>query len=157
MAETIEERGGVIHYRNTATSITPDGPDHIVVTTDRGLGVHARAVVSNASPLATVGMLPEDLVDESWSSEIRSETPALASFVVYLGLDKDVAAEGWDHHEFFDMGSYDLDALPVVDEQNCLVGLLSLDDILMLLSEEFEEIGRWVGREGPQRAGAVGS
>ncbi len=110
MAETIEERGGVIHYRNTVTSITPDGPDHIVVTTDRGLDVHARAVVSNASPLATVGMLSEDLVDESWSSEIRSETPALASFVVYLGLDKDVAAEGWDHHEFFDIGSYDLDA-----------------------------------------------
>jgi prolycopene isomerase len=55
-------------------------------------------------------MLPGDLIDESWRSEIRSETPALASFVVYLGLDKDVAAEGWDHHEFFDMGSYDLDA-----------------------------------------------
>jgi all-trans-retinol 13,14-reductase len=110
MAATIEERGGVIHYRNTVTSITPDGPDHMVATTDRGLDVRARAVVSNASPVTTVAMLPEDLVDDSWCSEIRSETPALASFVVYLGLDRDVAAEGWDHHEFFDMGSYDLDA-----------------------------------------------
>ena len=31
MAETIEERGGAISYRNTVTSITPDGPDRIVV------------------------------------------------------------------------------------------------------------------------------
>jgi prolycopene isomerase len=110
MAETIEERGGVIEYRNTVTSISPDGPDHIVVTTDRGLVVHGRAVVSNASPLATIGMLPEGLVVDSWDTEIRSETPALASLVVYLGLDRDVAGQGWDHHEFFDMGGYDLDA-----------------------------------------------
>jgi CBS domain-containing protein len=40
--------------------------------------------------------------------------------------------------------------LPVVNEQNQLIGLLSLDDILVLLSEEFEEIGKLVGREGPK-------
>ena len=39
--------------------------------------------------------------------------------------------------------------LPVVDEQNQLVGLLSLDDVLDLLSEEFEEIGKLVRKEGP--------
>jgi phytoene dehydrogenase-like protein len=81
-----------------------------VVTTDRGLVVHARAAVSNASPSATVGLLPDGLVDDSWGDEVRSETPALASLVVHLGLDRDVAAEGWDHHEFFDMAGYDLDA-----------------------------------------------
>lgn len=110
MAETIEERGGAIRYRNTVTSITPDGPGRIVVTTDRGLVVSARAAVSNASPQTTVGMLPVGLADGSWGTELRSENPALASFVVYLGLDTDVASEGWDHHEFFDMASYDLDA-----------------------------------------------
>jgi phytoene desaturase len=110
MAETIEERGGAIHYRNTVTSITPDGPGRIVVETDRGLLVSARAAVSNASPLATVGLLPEHLTEGSWSTDVRSEMPALASLVVYLGLDKDVAVEGWNHHEFFDMVGYDLDA-----------------------------------------------
>ena len=110
MAETIQERGGTIRYRNTVTSIAPEGRDRIVVATDSGVVVDAKAAVSNASPQTTVGLLPEKLIDASWGVEVRSETPALASFVVYLGLDTDVAAQGWDHHEFFDMESYDLDA-----------------------------------------------
>ncbi len=39
--------------------------------------------------------------------------------------------------------------LPVVDENGRLVGLISLDDILDLLSEEFEEIGKLIRKEGP--------
>ncbi len=110
MADAIVDRGGAIHYRNTVTSIVPGGPDRIVVTTDSGLRVEARAVVSNASPRATAGYLPEGSVDKAWEDVVRDETPALASLVVYLGLDKDIAAAGWQHHEFFDMPSYDFDA-----------------------------------------------
>jgi len=110
MAETIEERGGSIHYRNTVNSIVPEGPDKITVTTDRGLVVHARAAVSNASPRATIDCLPEGAVDEEWERAVREEDAALASLVVYLGLDRDVTADGWTHHEFFDMVGYDLDA-----------------------------------------------
>ncbi len=39
--------------------------------------------------------------------------------------------------------------LPVVDDDEKLVGLISLDDILDLLSEEFNEIGRLVRNESP--------
>ena len=39
--------------------------------------------------------------------------------------------------------------LLVVDDEDRLVGLLSLDDILDLLSEEFEEIGKLVRKESP--------
>jgi CBS domain-containing protein len=39
--------------------------------------------------------------------------------------------------------------LPVVDDQDQLIGLLSLDDVLDLLSEEFVEIGKLVRKEGP--------
>lgn len=39
--------------------------------------------------------------------------------------------------------------LPVVDDDGCLVGLISLDDILDLLTEEFNEIGELLRREGP--------
>jgi CBS domain-containing protein len=39
--------------------------------------------------------------------------------------------------------------LPVVDDQGKLVGLISLDDILDLLSEEFAEIGRIMRKESP--------
>ena len=38
--------------------------------------------------------------------------------------------------------------LPVVDDNGCLLGLVSLDDILDLLSEEFQEIGKLVRKEG---------
>ena len=39
--------------------------------------------------------------------------------------------------------------LPVVDEDSKLVGLISLDDVLDLLSEEFEEIGKLIRKESP--------
>jgi len=39
--------------------------------------------------------------------------------------------------------------LPVVNREGCLVGLLSLDDILDLLAEEFGEIGRLLRKESP--------
>ena len=40
--------------------------------------------------------------------------------------------------------------LPVVDRQGKLVGLLSLDDVLMLLAEEFVQIGSLLERETPR-------
>ena len=40
--------------------------------------------------------------------------------------------------------------LPVVGRTNRLLGLLTLDDVLMLLSEEFTQIGRLLQRETPQ-------
>jgi CBS domain-containing protein len=39
--------------------------------------------------------------------------------------------------------------LPVVDDTGSLVGLLSLDDVMQLLSEEFTQIGRLLEEESP--------
>lgn len=39
--------------------------------------------------------------------------------------------------------------LPVVDKNKQLVGLVSLDDILMLLAEEFTDVGQLLKRETP--------
>ena len=39
--------------------------------------------------------------------------------------------------------------LPVVNRDGQLVGLLSLDDVLMLVAEEFQEIGQLLERETP--------
>jgi len=41
---------------------------------------------------------------------------------------------------------------PVVDQGGALVGLVSLDDILMLLAEEFADIGRLLEKETPRAA-----
>ncbi|MCA9140008.1 MAG: CBS domain-containing protein [Planctomycetales bacterium] len=43
--------------------------------------------------------------------------------------------------------------LPVVDDDDQLLGLVTLDDILTLLSEEFQEIGQLLQKESP---GSVG-
>jgi CBS domain-containing protein len=40
--------------------------------------------------------------------------------------------------------------LPVVNHRNELVGLVTLDDILMSLADEFTEIGRLLHRETPR-------
>ncbi len=40
--------------------------------------------------------------------------------------------------------------VPVVDTEEKLVGLVSLDDILMLLASEFTQIGKLVERETPR-------
>jgi len=42
--------------------------------------------------------------------------------------------------------------LPVVNREGGLVGLVSLDDVLMLLAEEFAQIGKLVERETPRAA-----
>ncbi len=44
--------------------------------------------------------------------------------------------------------------VPVVDELGHLVGLITLDDILLLYSERFTLIGRLLERETPQAAAA---
>ena len=40
--------------------------------------------------------------------------------------------------------------LPVLDRDNRLIGLVTLDDVLMFLAEEFEHIGRLLERETPR-------
>lgn len=40
--------------------------------------------------------------------------------------------------------------VPVVDHEDQLVGLVSLDDVLMLLAEEFKEVGSLLERETPR-------
>jgi CBS domain-containing protein len=45
--------------------------------------------------------------------------------------------------------------VPVVDAEGKLVGLVTLDDILMLLAEEFTQVGRLLEHETPRAAAAM--
>ena len=122
IAEAIEEAGGAVHLRNHVTGISRSGDGWVVST--KHFTVHARAVVSNAAPLDTISLLPDGEVDAAWRAELEAEKPSLSSLVVHLGLDRDLAAEGWPHHEYFDMPGYDLEA-----------------EYAALLEGRFEEVG----------------
>ena len=54
-------------------------------------------------------------------------------------------------HALSVMRTHRLRRLPVVQDDGKLVGLLSLDDVLMLLAEEFAAIGGLLHRESPRR------
>ena len=109
IADEIEAHGGTVIYRTEVTSIEP-GSHGSLVRTHRGPEIHARAVVSNASPTATARLLPEDALPDAWLAQASGETPSLSSLVVHLGVDRNLAAEGWGHHEFFDMPGYDYES-----------------------------------------------
>lgn len=109
LTELIEESGGAVHLRNTVTGLHVE-PDSVVVATDKDLVVRARAVVSNASPMATVELAGDGAFDPSWVGAVRDETPSLSSLVVHLGLERDLVATGWPHHEFIEAPGYDLEA-----------------------------------------------
>jgi CBS domain-containing protein len=47
--------------------------------------------------------------------------------------------------------------LPVVNDDGKLVGIVSLDDVLVLLAEEFELIGELLEHETPRAAARVGA
>ena len=46
--------------------------------------------------------------------------------------------------------------LPVIDKSGSLTGLVTLDDIMMLLAEQFTQIGDILGSETPQAAAVAG-
>jgi phytoene dehydrogenase-like protein len=66
--------------------------------------------ISNASPSATIEMVGSEHFDGGFVESVGRDMPALSNLVVYLGLDRDLAAEGWKHHEYFLADGYDIEA-----------------------------------------------
>ncbi len=124
--DMIEEHGGEVRLRTTVTSIETVGPTGVSVTTDRDLVVEAKAIVSNASPSGTASLFPEGVIPPEWLDEVKDEVAALSTMTVHLGVGRDLAADGWDHHEFFDMVSYDFEAeyQAILDGEFANVGMI---------------------------------
>lgn len=59
-----------------------------------------------------------------YRQKIEGDKPALSNLVVYLGLDRDLLAEGWPYHELFVTDTYDAEA-----------------DYTSILNGEFEKAG----------------
>jgi CBS domain-containing protein len=116
--------------------------------------MHERAVgtlvvVNDAAQ--PIGILTDrDLVTRVMARErIPAETPLRE---VMTAVPKTVTEDESIEDAPAEMRRGNFRRLPVVDSDSRLVGLVTLDDILMLLSEEFNDIGRLLERETPRLA-----
>jgi CBS domain-containing protein len=122
--ETVQTAAARMNSRNVGTLMVLDKESRpIGILTDRDLAV--RVVGKGLNPVDT----PVRDVMSKAPDYVREDTP------IETALTRMRA------------GTYR--RLPVVDEDGKLVGLVSLDDILDLISEEFAEIGRLVRHESP--------
>ena len=124
-AETVQVAASRMHSRNVGTLVVIDeGSRPIGILTDRDLAI--RVVGQGLHPAETT-------VRAVMSNPPRSvtESTSIESAITH-------------------MRSGPFRRMIVTDDDGRLVGLLSLDDVLDLLAEEFQEIGRLIRREGPR-------
>ena len=91
IAEVIEVNGGNIIYDTQVSKIlVKDGFVH-GVELEGGKQISARAVVSNASGPATFRqMLPQNALPSDFVQQLATYKPSIASFIVWLGLNRDI-------------------------------------------------------------------
>jgi len=91
LAEAIEEKGGKVLYNTEVERILlKDGSVTGVALSD-GKTLSARAVVSNASALATFKhMLAKEAVPSDYVKKLEGFKPSISSFMVWLGLNREL-------------------------------------------------------------------
>ncbi|MEX0704553.1 MAG: CBS domain-containing protein [Planctomycetales bacterium] len=122
--ESVQVAAGRMHNRKVGTLVVLDAEQRPVgIVTDRDLTV--RVLAAARDPLTTT------------VGEVMTQSPR----TVHESTPIEDALST--------MRAAPCRRIPVVDGEGCLVGLLSLDDILDLLREEFDAIGRLVRGESP--------
>jgi prolycopene isomerase len=91
IAQVIEENGGRILYDSTVDRIRVEKGVVKGVELSGGEALPARAVVSNASaPTTFHKMVPAGAVPEEYFKKLRGYKPSISSFIVWLGLNRDI-------------------------------------------------------------------
>ncbi|MFO7536584.1 MAG: NAD(P)/FAD-dependent oxidoreductase [Chloroflexota bacterium] len=109
---TILNCGGEVRYRQTVTGIEVVEGRATAVTTAKGLRVEADLIISNANaPDTLLKFVGQKYLPAHYVRQVKAALakPALGSLVVYLGLERDLLAEGWPHHELFLVETYDVE------------------------------------------------
>ncbi|MCA9934268.1 MAG: NAD(P)/FAD-dependent oxidoreductase [Ardenticatenaceae bacterium] len=109
---TLKKYGGEVRYRQTVTGIEVVDGMATAVTTEKGLRVEADLIISNANaPDTLLKFVGKEHLPASYASKVADALAksATGSLVVYLGLERDLLAEGWPHHELFLVETYDVE------------------------------------------------
>ena len=118
---TIKKYGGEVRYKQTVTKIEIEDGRATAVLTDKGLRAEADLIISNANPPDTMlKFVGREHLPERYAAKVEDalQKPALSNLVVYLGLERDLLAEGWPYHELFLAETYD----PAEDYDNMVNG-----------------------------------
>ncbi|HIP73360.1 MAG TPA: NAD(P)/FAD-dependent oxidoreductase [Anaerolineae bacterium] len=121
---TINKYGGEVRYKQTVTKIEIEDGKATAVLTDKGLRAEADLIISNANPPDTMlKFVGREHLPERYVAKVEDalQKPALSNLVVYLGLERDLLAEGWPYHELFLAETYD----PAEDYDNMVNGRFS--------------------------------
>lgn len=109
LERTLSARDGLIRYRQTVCRIEVADGQARAVETDQGLRATADVVISNASaPTTMLEMVGRSQLPEAYVGKLEGPANSVATLVVYLGLDVELAARGWPHHELFLCDTYDI-------------------------------------------------
>ena len=107
LVELIEKNGGKMMFNRAVDRI---GLTKGAVSDVRLLGgerVPARAVISGASaPTTFEKLLPRDALSKKFRSKLHGLRPSMSSFIVWLGLNRDIR-EQIKNYEIFLLGGYD--------------------------------------------------
>jgi len=109
--------------------------------------VGSLVVVSDANQ--PIGILTDRDLVERVLAKGRSPVDTLVQDVMSTGL-KTITEDGAIESVLALMRSGRFRRVPVVDDGGRLVGLISLDDVLMLRATEFTQIGRLLQQETPR-------
>lgn len=91
LAQAIEAHGGKILYNTTAEKILVKDGAVTGVLLSNGKTLPAGAVASNASaPTTFRSMLPKGAVPADYMKKLESYKPSIASFIVWLGLNREL-------------------------------------------------------------------
>lgn len=111
LAAIIQEHGGMIKYQQRVTRIQIENGLAVGVRTAQGLDARARVFISNANaPETLLELIAPEHLPPGYANRIEVTPDSLATFNIFLGLERDFAAEGWPPHELFIMDTYDIEA-----------------------------------------------
>lgn len=129
-SDTVQVVAQRMNSRNVGTLVVVDSSDQpIGLITDRDLTIRVLAEGRNGAQVIVDEVMTQDIsvVDEDCPIEAALEAMRAGPFR----------------------------RVPVVDKKGKLVGLLSIDDVLDLLAEEFQTISRLLGKESPSELAYV--
>jgi len=108
---TLKKYGGEIRYKQTVNKIEIKDGRAVAVVTEKGLRVEADVIISNAnSPDTLLKFVGREHLPADYVRGIEEAKPSISNFVLYLGLDRDLQAEGFADHEIFVRDDYDSNA-----------------------------------------------